>query len=329
MEIIEMSGYTEEEKLNIAKEYLLPKEIDKHGLKKDAVAFTDEALMKIIREYAKEAGVRNLERTAAKILRKIATRFVREKVDLSPEAQRAKGEKKVTVEEKDLETYLGAPRFRYGIAEEKDQIGTATGLVWTEVGGDTTPVEVTIMAGRGNLTLTGQLGDVMQESAKAAMSFIRTQAEDLGLDANFYRKFDIHIHVPEGAVPKDGPSAGITIATALASALCKIPIKRDLAMTGEITLRGKVLAIGGLKEKLLAARRAGISNVIIPDENKKDIDEIKKELPEDLKINFVKEAKEVLELALVYSPFEKPVKEKEERKRPYKYPYPTDGQLYA
>lgn len=329
MEIIEMSGYTEEEKLNIAKKYLIPKEIDKHGLKKDAVVFKDEALMKIIREYAKEAGVRNLERTIAKILRKIVTRFVREKEGLSPEAQKVKGEKKITVEEKDLETYLGAPKFRYGIAEEKDQIGTATGLVWTEVGGDTTPVEVTIMAGRGNLTLTGQLGDVMQESAKAAMSFIRSQAENLGLDANFYRKLDIHIHVPEGAVPKDGPSAGITIATALASALCKIPIKRNLAMTGEITLRGKVLAIGGLKEKLLAARRAGIFNVIIPDENKKDIYEIKKELPEDIKITFVKEAKEVLELALVSSPFERPAEEKEERRRPYKYPYPPEGQLYA
>jgi ATP-dependent Lon protease len=291
MELIEMSGYTEEEKLGIAKGFLLPRELLRHGLKKGSVEFSDDALLKIIREYTMEAGVRNVEREIATILRKIATTKVKEKSD-----------EKVKVSVESLEGFLGAPRFRFGLAEESDQIGAATGLVWTEAGGDTTPIEVTIMNGKGNLTLTGKLGDVMQESAKAAMSYVRSKASVLGLDENFYRKVDVHIHVPEGAVSKDGPSAGITIATALASALTGIPVRRDVAMTGEITLRGKVLPIGGLKEKVLAAKRAGILNVIIPDENRKDLEEIKKEIPQDLNFFLVKEMDEVLEHALAKMP---------------------------
>jgi ATP-dependent Lon protease len=302
MEIIEMSGYTEEEKLGICKGYLLPRELEKHGLKKSKVEFGEDALQEIIREYTREAGVRNLEREIATILRKIATRIVKGTI-----------EAKFIVKKENLEEFLGAPKYRFGLAEEKDQVGTATGLVWTEVGGDTIPIEVTVMPGRGSLTLTGQLGDVMQESAKAAMSYVRSRAKELGLEENFYRKYDVHVHVPEGAVPKDGPSAGITIATALTSALTGIPIRRDVAMTGEITLRGKILPIGGLKEKLLAARRAGIKNVIIPKDNKKDLEEIRKELPSDLKIFFAKEADEALAIALarkIGAKGKKPAKEK-------------------
>lgn len=298
MEIIQMSGYTEEEKMGIAKGFLVPKQIKKHGLDKDAVEFDNEALFSIIREYTKEAGVRNLERTIAQILRKIATKIVR----ASAKASGKKKKKAFAVMKKDLQEYLGAPKYKYGAMEEKDLLGAATGLAWTEVGGDTMMIEVTVMRGRGNLTITGQLGDVMQESAKAAMSFVRTEAASLGLDENFYRRFDVHIHVPEGAVPKDGPSAGITIATALTSALIHIPVRRDIAMTGEVTLRGKVLPIGGLKEKILAARRAGIKNVILPEENKKDLDEIKKELPEDMQFHLVSTMKDVLRIALVKKP---------------------------
>jgi ATP-dependent Lon protease len=327
MEIIEMSGYTEEEKLGIAKGYLIPRELEKHGLKKGKVEIEEEALATIIREYTREAGVRNLEREIAAILRKIATKIVREKE-----------EKKFVVKKEGLPEYLGAPKYRFGLAEEMDQVGTATGLVWTEVGGDTTPIEVTVMPGRGNLTLTGQMGDVMQESAKAAMSFVRSRAKELGLEENFYRKFDIHVHVPEGAVPKDGPSAGITIATALTSALTGIPVRREVAMTGEITLRGKVLPIGGLKEKLLAARRAGIKNVIIPRENKKDLEEIRKEIPADMNISFVKEMDEVLEVALagkIKGKLLDETRSKEgekgkEREKPIRYlPGPQPPQMYA
>ncbi|MBI5400056.1 endopeptidase La [Candidatus Saganbacteria bacterium] len=287
MEVIQMSGYSEEEKMGILKGYLLPRELEKHGLKKNQVEFQEPALLQIIQEYTKEAGVRNLEREIAAVLRKIATQVVKEAAA-----------KKTIVNQAALANYLGAPKYRFGLAETKNQIGLAMGLAWTEVGGDTIPVEVTVMPGRGNLTLTGQMGEVMQESVKAAMSFVRSRAASLNLDENFYRKADIHVHVPEGAVPKDGPSAGITMATALTSALTKQPVKSDVAMTGEITLRGKVLPIGGLKEKLLAARRAGIKQVIIPQENKKDLEEIKKELLAGIKISFVEEADEVLKLAL-------------------------------
>jgi len=287
MEVIEMSGYTEEEKLGIARGYLVPRELEKHGLKPDQVEFEEDVLLVIIREYTMEAGVRNLEREIATVLRKIATRVVRDNVKT-----------KTVVHKTDLADYLGAPKHHYGLVEEKNQVGSVTGLAWTAVGGDTLPVEVTIMPGRGNLTLTGQMGDVMQESAKAAMSFVRSRAEAFGLEENFYRKIDVHIHVPEGAVPKDGPSAGITIATALTSALTGVPVRRDVAMTGEITLRGKVLPIGGLKEKLLAARRAGVKTVIIPKENKSDLEEIRKEIPSDLTVVFAKEMDEVLKVAL-------------------------------
>ena len=315
MEIIQMSGYTEEEKQGIANGYLIPRELEKHGLKKDQVEFEAPALLTIIREYTREAGVRNLERQIAKVLRKIATKVVRKEAD-----------KKTIISKNDLAEYLGAPKFRFGLVEEKDQIGTVMGLAWTEVGGETLPVEVTVMNGRGNLTVTGQLGEVMQESAKAAMSYVRSRAKEFGLEDNFYRKFDIHIHVPEGAVPKDGPSAGITIATALTSALLKIPVKRDVAMTGEITLRGKVLPIGGLKEKLLAARRAGIKNVIIPKENKKDFEEVRKEIPTDLNIVFAKEMDDVLKVALAQS-LEKTDKKKP---KPIKYmPGPEPPQMLA
>jgi ATP-dependent Lon protease len=288
MEVIEMSGYTEEEKLGIAKGYLVPRELEKHGLKPDQVEFEEDVLLAIIREYTMEAGVRNLEREIATVLRKIATRVVRESAKA-----------KTVVHKADLPDYLGATKYHFGLVEEKDQVGSATGLAWTAVGGDTLPIEVTVMPGRGNLTLTGQMGDVMQESAKAAMSFVRSRAEAFNLEENFYRKIDIHIHVPEGAVPKDGPSAGITIATALTSALTGVPVKREVAMTGEITLRGKVLPIGGLKEKLLAARRAGIKTVVIPKENKSDLEEIRKEIPSDLTVVFAKEMDEVLKVALV------------------------------
>jgi ATP-dependent Lon protease len=313
MEIIEMSGYTEEEKLGIVKGHLIPKQMEVHGLKPEAVKFEDDALQTVVREYTKEAGVRNLERTIATILRKVAIKVVKSTTTLDT----------VVVAQKDLEEYLGAPKYRYGMKEEKDQIGLSTGLAWTEVGGDIIPIEVTVMKGRGALTLTGQLGDVMQESAKAALSVIRSLSNRLGIEDSFYRKFDIHIHVPEGAVPKDGPSAGIALATALASAFTKIPVRRDVAMTGEITLRGKVLPIGGIKEKTLAAKRAGISTVILPEENRKDIEEVKKELPEGITFHFVKEFDEVIKLALTKTPVPIPETESEDDE-PREFDGPSD-----
>ncbi len=293
MEIIEMSGYTEQEKMGISKGYLVSRELEKHGLTKEFIRFDDESMLSMIREYTREAGVRNLERTIETVCRKIATAAVKNKKD-----------EKITVKKDSLHGYLGPSRYRFGIAEEEDQVGVSTGMVWTEVGGDTIPIEVTVMKGRGNLTLTGMLGDVMQESAKAAMSFVRSRAADLGIDEAFYRKVDIHLHVPEGAVPKDGPSAGITIATALASALSGVAVKRDVAMTGEITLRGRVLPIGGLKEKLLAAKRAGMKKIIMPFDNKKDLEEIRTQIKEDLNMEFVfaKEMDEVIKEALTKVP---------------------------
>lgn len=313
MEVIQMSGYTEEEKMGIARGYLIPRELEKHGLKKSKIEFEDKALLSIVREYTREAGVRNLERRIADILRKIATKVVRKKAKA-----------RTIVKKADLQEYLGAPKFTFGIAEEKDQIGVATGLVWTEVGGDTIPIEVTVMPGRGNLTLTGMMGEVMQESSKAAMSYVRSRAKQFGLEDNFYRKIDVHLHVPEGAVPKDGPSAGVTMATALTSALTQTPIRRDVAMTGEITLRGRVMPIGGLKEKLLAARRAGIKRVIIPKDNKKDFEEIKKGLLGDLEIIFVKEVDEVIKNALSRS-----IKGKRSKPIRYSPPGPEPPPMYA
>ena len=320
MEIITMSGYTEEEKLHIAKEYLLPRGIQKHGLKESQVKIEDESLLEMIQSYTREAGVRNLERTIATVLRKIATQLIKTKEE----------DKVFVVNKNNVIEYLGAPRYHYGLAEKEDQMGVTTGLAWTEVGGDTLPIEVTTMKGRGTLTITGHLGEVMQESAKAAMSYVRSKCDELGIDENFYRKLDLHIHVPEGAVPKDGPSAGIAMATALVSSLCEIPARKDIAMTGEITLRGKVLPIGGLKEKLLAARRAGIKTVIIPFENEKDLNEIKEELPSDMEFILAKETDEVLRKALTKDPFvyRKPIQiQKEEIKES---PADSiDGQMFA
>ncbi len=296
MEIIRLPGYTEVEKLHIARNHLIKKKEDEHGLSPEKISFTDTSILHIIRYYTREAGVRNLEREIASICRKIAREVVKtpsiEKVRVTPQAVRR---------------YLGPRKFRYGEAEEKGQIGLATGLAWTEFGGELLLIEVALMPGKGNLRVTGKLGEVMQESAHAALSYIRTRAERMGLDKSFYQKFDIHIHVPEGAIPKDGPSAGITMATALASALLKVPARNDLAMTGEITLRGRVLPIGGVKEKLLAAHRGGIRTVILPADNEKDLAEIPAKIRKNLEVVFVRHMDQVIEAAIDLSGVVKPV----------------------
>jgi ATP-dependent Lon protease len=286
MELIHISGYTEVEKLKIMQGYLLPKQMEEHGLGKDKLQVTEEAMLKVIRQYTREAGVRNLNREAANICRKAA------KLIVSGE------KKKVIVTPKTVETLLGKPRYRYGLAEKEDQVGTVTGLAWTEAGGDTLNVEVSILPGKGKLTLTGQLGEVMKESAQAAFSYIRSRADAWNIDPDFHEKNDIHIHVPEGAIPKDGPSAGITMATALISALSGIPVRKEVGMTGEITLRGRVLPIGGLKEKALSAHRAGLTTVILPRENEKDIDDIPESVRQELKFILVEHMDEVLVHAL-------------------------------
>ncbi|QQE73331.1 endopeptidase La [Brevibacillus composti] len=287
MEVITISGYTELEKLNIMRGYLLPKQMEDHGLGKDKLQVQEEAMLKVIRQYTREAGVRNLNREAANICRKAAKLIV-------------SGEKKrVVVTAKTIESLLGKPRFRYGLAEKENQVGSVTGLAWTEAGGDTLNIEVTILPGKGKLTLTGQLGDVMKESAQAAFSYIRSRAAEWKIDPDFHEKNDIHIHVPEGAIPKDGPSAGITMATALVSALTGIPVRKEVGMTGEITLRGRVLPIGGLKEKSLSAHRAGLTTVILPKDNEKDIDDIPESVRNDLKFIPVEHLDEVLRHALV------------------------------
>jgi len=289
MELIHISGYTELEKLNIAQNYLLPKQIKEHGLSKDKLQIQEEALLKIIRRYTREAGVRNLDRQLANIARKAV------KIIVSGE------KKRVVVTPNTVEHLLGKPKYRYGIAELEDQVGAVTGLAWTEAGGDTLTVEVSVLPGKGKLTLTGQLGDVMKESAQAAFSYIRSRAKELNIDPEFNEKNDIHIHVPEGAIPKDGPSAGITMATALVSALTGIPVSKEIGMTGEITLRGRVLPIGGLKEKALSAHRAGLKKVICPKENEKDIEDIPESVRKDLKFILVSHLDEVLQHALVKS----------------------------
>lgn len=286
METIHISGYTELEKLNILKGYLLPKQMEDHGLGKDKISVNEEAQMKIIRHYTRESGVRNLNREVANICRKAA------KIIVSGE------KKKVVVTPKTVETLLGKPRYRYGLAEKEDQVGSVTGLAWTETGGDTLNVEVSILPGKGKLTLTGQLGDVMKESAQAAFSYIRSRAGELDIDPDFYEKNDIHIHVPEGAIPKDGPSAGITMATALVSALTGKPVRKEVGMTGEITLRGRVLPIGGLKEKSLSAHRAGLTTVILPKDNEKDIEDIPESVRREMKFLPVAHLDEVLKHAL-------------------------------
>ncbi len=288
MEIIRLEGYTEPEKMAIAKKYLVPKQLEANGLADVDVRVTDPALLMILRRYTREAGVRNLEREVSSIFRKVARDVVK----------RGKTHKQ-KVDEAKVEKLLGVFKYRYGETEEQDEIGLATGLAWTSVGGDILVIEVSLMPGKGRLMVTGKLGDVMQESAQAAMSYVRSRADLLGLERNFYQKVDIHLHVPEGAMPKDGPSAGITMATALVSALLRIPVRRDLAMTGEITLRGRVLPIGGLKEKALAAHRAKVRTVLIPKDNAKDIAEIPKSVADDLEIICVDHMDEVLKHALV------------------------------
>ncbi|RNB86163.1 endopeptidase La [Brevibacillus panacihumi] len=290
MEVISIAGYTELEKLNILRGYLLPKQMEDHGLGKDKLQVNEDAMLKLVRQYTREAGVRNLNREAANICRKAAKLIV-------------SGEKKrVVVTAKTLETLLGKPRYRYGLAEKKDQIGSVTGLAWTQAGGDTLNVEVSILPGKGKLTLTGQLGDIMKESAQAAFSYIRSRSKEWGIDPDFHEKNDIHIHVPEGAIPKDGPSAGITMATALVSALTQIPVKKEVGMTGEITLRGRVLPIGGLKEKSMSAHRAGLTTIVLPKDNEKDIDDIPESVRNELTFYPVEHLDEVLRYALTRQP---------------------------
>ncbi|GAB6062815.1 endopeptidase La [Deferrisoma palaeochoriense] len=290
MEVIRIAGYTELEKLEIAKRHLVPKQIEANGLSSDRIRFTDAALLEIIRRYTREAGVRNLERMIAKICRRVAKAVV-------TEGQTSKTHR---ITPSVVHRYLGAPKYKYGVKEEKSEVGFATGLAWTETGGELLGIEVALVPGKGNLTITGKLGDVMMESARAAVTYVRSRALKLGVERDFYQKLDIHIHVPEGAIPKDGPSAGITMATALTSALTGIPVRRDVAMTGEITLRGKVLAVGGIKEKLLAAHRGHLATVLLPRDNEKDVADL--DLPRnvlnDLQLEYVDHMDQVLERAL-------------------------------
>ena len=287
MELIEISGYTENEKEHIAKEHLIPKQMKENGIEKGRLVIQSAALKKIINNYTKEAGVRNLERKIGQICRKTARAIMED------------GKKKVTVTTKNLPDFLGKEHFSYLMANKKDEIGIARGLAWTQVGGDTLQIEVNVMPGKGELILTGQLGDVMKESAQAGITYIRSIAKDYNVGPEFFQENDIHVHIPEGAVPKDGPSAGITMATAILSAIIQKPVRADLAMTGEITLRGRVLPIGGLKEKLLAAKYAKIKEVLVPAENKPDIEELSEEITEGLTITFVSSMKEVLNKAIV------------------------------
>ena len=287
MELIEIAGYTENEKEHIAKEHLIPKQMEENGIEKGKLTIQSAAIKKIINNYTKEAGVRNLERTIGQICRKTARLIMEE------------DKKKVTVTSKNLSDFLGKEHFNYLMANKKDEIGISRGLAWTQVGGDTLQIEVNVMPGKGELMLTGQLGDVMKESAQAGITYIRSIASDYKVEPEFFQENDIHVHIPEGAVPKDGPSAGITMATAILSAIIKKPVRADLAMTGEITLRGRVLPIGGLKEKLLAAKYAKIKEVLVPAENKPDIQELDKEITDGLTITFVSSMKEVLNKALV------------------------------
>jgi ATP-dependent Lon protease len=287
MEILRLQGYTEQEKLEIARQYLVKKQRGQTGLSEKNVTFNDDAIVEIIRYYTREAGVRNLERELGNLCRKVARKVVK---------NGAKHKEEITAA--NVSEYLGVARFRDSEVHEKSEVGLVTGLAWTEVGGSILTIEVQVLDGKGKLTITGQLGDVMQESAQAALSYIRSKAQALGLTREFYRNVDLHVHVPEGAIPKDGPSAGITMATALASALAKIQVRRDIAMTGEITLRGKVLPIGGLKEKLLAALRAGIFEAILPRGNEKDFVELPDNIRNVMKLHFVDSMDEVLALAL-------------------------------
>src|SRR5438477_2685162 len=287
MEVLRLHGYTEPEKVEIAKQFLVKKQMEQAGLNPKNVKFTDESIVTLIRNYTREAGVRNLEREIGNVCRKIARKVVKEGESFS-----------ITINQENVNDFLGVIKFRDTVAHEKSEIGLVTGLAWTEVGGSILSTEASVVDGKGKLTLTGKLGDVMQESAQAAMSYVRSRAPRLGLTRDFYRNLDIHVHVPEGAIPKDGPSAGITIATAISSALSKIPVRRDLAMTGEITLRGKVLPIGGRQEEPLAAHRAGLFEVILPKDNEKDVAEVPENLRTAMKLHFVENMDQVLALAL-------------------------------
>ena len=291
MEVIRLSGYTEDEKINIATRYLVTKQIKNNGLKDDEIIIDETAVRDIIRYYTREAGVRNLEREIAKICRKVVKEILMDK-DIGT----------ISVDSENLEKYLGVQRFRYGRAEEKDQVGQVTGLAWTEVGGELLTIETALMTGKGKHSVTGQLGDVMKESIQAAMTVVRSRADILGIAQEVFDKNDVHVHVPEGAIPKDGPSAGVGMCTALVSSFANIPVRADVAMTGEITLRGEVLPIGGLKEKLLAARRGGIKTVIIPHENERDLTEIPNTITDELDIIPVQWIEEVLDIALQYKP---------------------------
>jgi ATP-dependent Lon protease len=292
MEVIRLAGYTELEKAEIAKRFLVKKQTEQAGLTGDQIRFADEGLAVLIQHYTREAGVRNLEREIGNICRKVARAVVS-----GPKGGKAL-ELPILVRSETVPEYLGPLKFRELMAEKKNDIGAAVGLAWTEVGGQILTTEATIMDGKGKLTITGKLGDVMQESAHAAMSYIRSRAQSLGLPRDFYRHLDIHVHVPEGAIPKDGPSAGITIATAICSSLSRIPVRHDVAMTGEITLRGRVLPIGGLKEKLLAAHRHGIREAIVPRDNEKDLPDIPETIRKDMRLHFVDSMDEVLKVAL-------------------------------
>ncbi|MCX7336586.1 MAG: hypothetical protein NTY78_00305 [Pelagibacterales bacterium] len=289
MEVIRISGYTEDEKMEIAKKYLVPKQIKENGLKAGEWIASDEALKDIIRYYTRESGVRSLEREISKLARKGVKEIVTKTNDT------------IKIDEKNLNDYLGIKKFKYGEIENKDGTGIVTGLAWTEVGGELLTIESVVMPGKGKMEITGKLGEVMQESVKAAKSFVRSRCIEYGIIPPVFEKKDIHIHVPEGATPKDGPSAGIAMVTSIVSSLTGIPVKREVAMTGEVTLRGRVLPIGGLKEKLLAALRGGIKTVLIPDENEKDLAEIPKNVIEGLKIIPVKTVDEVLKVALTKS----------------------------
>jgi len=289
MEIIKLNGYTEEDKLKIAEGFLIPKQLEANGFAENHIKFSDQAILEIIRRYTREAGVRNLERTIASVCRKTARKRLQEK----------KKEKTYRISFQSVSNYLGVARYRYGLAEERDEIGLTTGLAWTEVGGELLQIEATLMPGAGKMIVTGKLGEVMQESAQAALSYVRSRSMRLGLDPDFFQKIDVHVHVPEGAIPKDGPSAGITMATSIISALLKVPVNRQIAMTGEITLRGRVLPIGGLTEKLLAAKRGNITHVLIPKENERELEEVPQKIRNSLNVEFVDHVDDVLRKALL------------------------------
>ncbi len=315
MEVIHISGYTELEKLNIAKKYLLPKQLEQNGLEKAQLEVTDEGVSDLIRHFTRESGVRNLERELGSICRKVARKVLAQKSDRAatvkeraPKAEKAEQSDKPTtyiVDVPEVRDLLGVPKYRSQLVSESNEIGLATGLAWTEVGGEVLLTEATTMEGKGDIQLTGKLGEVMQESAKAALSFVRSRSKEYELSKDFHKLLDMHVHIPEGAIPKDGPSAGITMATTIISAIARIPVRRDVAMTGEITLRGKVLPIGGVKEKVLAAHRAGITTVILPKDNEKDLKDIPASVQENLKIVLVETMDEVLDIAL-----EKPIRKK-------------------